>query len=91
MAGHDEDFFIYKGTVVDIRGINVEFKNRDARVTMPDGNYGVYKYTAGGRIYANEFIEDVDTEAIEGVGKTTNTLLVVKYDNVPLIAVIVEN
>lgn len=91
VAGHDEDFFIYKGTVVDIRGINVEFKNRDARVTMPDGNYGVYKYTAGGRIYANEFIEDVDTEAIEGVGKTTNTLLVVKYDNVPLIAVIVEN
>lgn len=91
VAGHDEDFFIYKGTVVDIRGINVEFKNRDARVTMPDGNYGVYKYTAGGRIYANEFIEDVDTEAIEGVGNTTNTLLVVKYDNVPLIAVIVED
>ena len=90
VANHDEDFFVYKGTVVDIRGINVEFKYRDARVTMPDGNYGVYKYTAGGRIYANEFIEDVDTEAIEGVGNTTNTLLVVKYDNVPLIAVIVE-
>ena len=90
VANHDEDFFVYRGTVVDIRGINVEFKNRDARVTMPDGNYGVYKYTAGGRIYANEFIEDVDTEAIEGVGNTTNTLLVVKYDNVPLIAVIVE-
>jgi hypothetical protein len=91
VANNDEDFFVYKGTVVDIRGINVEFKYRDARVTMPDGNYGVYKYTAGGRIYANEFIEDVDTEAIEGVGNTTNTLLVVKYDNVPLIAVIVEN
>ena len=91
VAGHDEDFFVYRGTVVDIRGINIEFKDRDARVTMPDGNYGVYKYTADGRIYANEFIEDVDTEAVEGVDKTTNKLLVVKYDNVPLIAVIVDN
>ena len=91
VAGHDEDFFVYRGTVVDIRGVNIEFKNRDARVTMPDGNYEVYKYTASGRIYANEFIGDVDTEALEGVGNTTNKLLVVKYDNVPLIAVIVEN
>ena len=83
----DEGLFIHKGRVDNIRGVNVEFFNRDS-VSMP-GSYATYRF-ANDKIYTDELIEDITFESLRGDDEAIEYLVVVKYDNVPLIAVIVE-
>lgn len=85
----DEGLFIHKGRVNNIRGVNVEFFKRDT-VNMP-GDYATYRYTSDDKIYTDEFIEDITLETLRGADEAIEYLVVVKYDNVPLIAVIVED
>lgn len=92
-ANQDDGLFTHWGTVVNIRGVNVEYLSKDETVSMP-GDYPVYRYDATGSrtyIYADEFIEDITMNVNLDEGEKNNErLVVVKYDNVPLIAVIVE-
>ena len=92
-ANQDDGLFTHWGTVVNIRGVNVEYLSKDETVSMP-GDYPVYRYDATGSrtyIYADEFIEDITMNVNLDEDETNNErLVVVKYDNVPLIAVIVE-
>lgn len=92
-ANQDDGLFTHWGTVVNIRGVNVEYLSKDETVSMP-GDYPVYRYDATGNrtyIYTDEFIEDITMDVNLDEGETNNErLVVVKYDNVPLIAVIVE-
>lgn len=92
-ANQDDGLFTHWGTVVNIRGVNVEYLSKDETVSMP-GDYPVYRYDATGSrtyIYTDEFIEDITMDVNLDEGETNNErLVVVKYDNVPLIAVIVE-
>lgn len=92
-ANQDDGLFTHWGTVVNIRGVNVEYLSKDETVSMP-GDYPVYRYDATGSrtyIYADEFIEDITMDVNLDEGEKNNErLVVVKYDNVPLIAVIVE-
>ena len=83
----DEGLFIHKGRVDNIRGVNVEFFNRDS-VSMP-GSYATYRFV-NNKIYTDELIEDITLESLRGDDEAIEYLVVVKYDNVPLIAVIVE-
>lgn len=92
-ANQDDGLFTHWGTVVNIRGVNVEYLSKDETVSMP-GDYPVYRYDATGSrtyIYTDEFIEDITMDVNLDEGEKNNErLVVVKYDNVPLIAVIVE-
>ena len=92
-AKQDDGLFTHFGTVSNIRGVNVMYKNRDESVSMP-GDYPVYRYDATSTrkyIYTDEFIEDITMDVNLDEGEKNNErLVVVKYDNVPLIAVIVE-
>ena len=85
----DEGLFIHKGRVDNIRGVNVEFFKRDT-VNMP-GDYTTYRYTSDDKVYTDEFIEDITLETLRGEDEAIEYLVVVKYDNIPLIAVIVES
>ena len=92
-SDQDEKLFTHYGKVINIRGVNVQFNGKENTVSMP-GDYPVYRYDATGSrtyIYTDEFIEDITMDVNLDEGEKNNErLVVVKYDNVPLIAVIVE-